>query len=122
MPAEQHNETEFNINQEENLIFEKLKQSGEMDRLKELLKLRLEENGWKDKVSEAFKKTMEERELGELSVPGIVHDLLPIARSEIPSNVKLEIVQQINSFLSKDLDYSDMYNNYNLQPATPPKK
>ena len=111
------------ITQEENNIFEKVKQSGEMERLKELLKLRLEENGWHARVSEAFKKTMEEQEFGQLSIPGIVHDMLPIARSEIPTSVKVEVIQQINNFLSKDLEYADLFSiTTTPQPTTPPKK
>ncbi|KAG2383249.1 hypothetical protein C9374_004586 [Naegleria lovaniensis] len=111
--------SENSVSNEENLIYEKLKNSGELDRLKELLKTRLIQNGWNDIVSLAFRESMEDRELAELSVPSIVHDLLPIARSKIPENVKYEVVQQIQLFLEKDQDFSELYNA--PLPTTPKK-
>ncbi|KAF0979614.1 hypothetical protein FDP41_001282 [Naegleria fowleri] len=112
--------SENSITYEENIIYEKLKNSGELERLKELLKTRLHQNGWNDIISSAFRESMEERELAELSVPSIVHDLLPIARSKIPDSVKYEVVQQIQLFLEKDQDYSELYSTPPL-PTTPKK-
>ena len=104
---------------EENLIYEKLQQSGEMDRLKDLLRTRLEQYEWKNKVKDSFVEVMQEKEMKELSVPGIVHDLLPVARSHIPDSVKYEMLQQIRQFLEKDQEYSEMYTA--SQPTTPKK-
>lgn len=82
------------------LIDERLIQSGEKDRLKEILRLRLAESGWKDRVE---KKCDELLLTKNLSVEELVDRVAPDARNMVDIDIQKEVTSRIRNFL-KDQD------------------
>ncbi|KAJ7974804.1 Transcription and mRNA export factor ENY2, partial [Quillaja saponaria] len=78
----------------------KLIESGEKERLMELLRERLAECGWRDEMkalcSRAFVK---KKGRNNVTVDDLVHVITPKGRASIPDSVKAELLQRIRTIL-----------------------
>ncbi|KAJ1918791.1 Transcription and mRNA export factor eny2 [Mycoemilia scoparia] len=82
-------------------------ESGERERVQELLKSKLNANGWQDEVRQMCKDIIKEKEPNPVTVDELAGELTPRARASVPENVKAEMLEQIQAFLAKALPQLD---------------
>lgn len=82
-------------------INQKLLESGERDRLKELLRTRLIECGWKDQMKAHCKEIIKEKGVENVTVDDLVAEITPKGRASVPDSIKRELLHQIRSFLAE---------------------
>jgi enhancer of yellow 2 transcription factor len=80
---------------------EKLVQSGEKARLKELLNSRLTEVGWKGEVVHQCQGVIQRDGLEKVTLDSLVRETSQRGRDTVPSHVKAEMLEQIRKSLSK---------------------
>ncbi|XP_077504128.1 transcription and mRNA export factor ENY2-like isoform X1 [Amblyomma americanum] len=80
-------------------INQKLIESGERDRLKELLRTRLIECGWRDQLKAYCKEIIREKGVENVSVDELIAAVTPRARATVPDIIKRELLHQIKNFL-----------------------
>ncbi|KAG6394744.1 hypothetical protein SASPL_145339 [Salvia splendens] len=78
----------------------KLVQSGEKERLKELLVERLVECGWKDEMKALCREFARKKGRDTVTVHELVKVITPKGRASVPDSVKAEMLQRIRSFLA----------------------
>ena len=76
-----NDEEQTNLQQ---LINNKLVQSGERERLKTLLRERLVECGWRDELKEQCKRIVKERGFENITVDELAKEITPVGRSTVP--------------------------------------
>ncbi|XP_075559719.1 transcription and mRNA export factor ENY2-like isoform X1 [Dermacentor variabilis] len=80
-------------------INQRLIESGERDRLKELLRTRLIECGWKDQLKAYCKEIIREKGVENVSVDDLIAAVTPRGRATVPDIIKRELLHQIKNFL-----------------------
>mmetsp|Transcript_32209 Transcript_32209/g.77889 ORF Transcript_32209/g.77889 Transcript_32209/m.77889 type:complete len:138 (-) Transcript_32209:168-581(-) len=81
-------------------VNQKLEESGEKERLKELLRKKLIERGWRDELKEYCKEVIKSKGLEQISVEDLVSEITPRGRATIPDDIKAELLERIRKFLS----------------------
>ncbi|XP_033754561.1 transcription and mRNA export factor ENY2 isoform X2 [Argopecten irradians] len=81
-------------------INQKLVETGERERLKELLRTRLIECGWRDQLKAHCKEVVKEKGLEHITVDDLVQEITPKGRALVPDDVKKELLQRIRTFLA----------------------
>ena len=81
-------------------INQKLIETGERDRLKELLRTRLIECGWRDQLKAYCKEVVKQKGLEHITVDDLVAEITPRGRALVPDQVKKELLQRIRNFLA----------------------
>ncbi|KAM5582003.1 transcription and mRNA export factor ENY2 [Rosa sericea] len=81
------------------LINIELIESGEKERLMELLRERLIECGWKDEMKAICRSFIKKKGRNNVTVDDLVHVITPKGRASIPDSVKAELLQRIRTFL-----------------------
>ncbi|RUS87043.1 hypothetical protein EGW08_005196 [Elysia chlorotica] len=82
-------------------INQKLVETGERERLKELLRARLIECGWRDELKAYCKEIVQQKGLEHITVDDLVSEMTPRGRSLVPDEVKKELLQRIRTFLAQ---------------------
>ncbi|GFO25454.1 transcription and mRNA export factor eny2-like [Plakobranchus ocellatus] len=82
-------------------INQKLVETGERERLKELLRARLIECGWRDQLKAYCKEIVQQKGLEHITVDDLVSEITPRGRSLVPDEVKKELLQRIRTFLAQ---------------------
>ncbi|XP_025115103.1 transcription and mRNA export factor ENY2 [Pomacea canaliculata] len=82
-------------------INQKLVETGERERLKELLRTRLIECGWRDQLKTHCKEIVQNKGLEHITVDDLVAEITPKGRALVPDNVKKELLQRIRTFLAQ---------------------
>mmetsp|Transcript_36811 Transcript_36811/g.124553 ORF Transcript_36811/g.124553 Transcript_36811/m.124553 type:complete len:102 (+) Transcript_36811:47-352(+) len=80
-------------------IMQKLVETGEKERLKELLRQKLVECGWRDELKEYCKEVIRSKGLEKITVDELVAEITPRGRATVPDEVKTELLQSIRKFL-----------------------
>eukprot|EP00695_Tsukubamonas_globosa_P001994 TRINITY_DN307_c0_g1_i1.p2 TRINITY_DN307_c0_g1~~TRINITY_DN307_c0_g1_i1.p2 ORF type:complete len:100 (-),score=7.24 TRINITY_DN307_c0_g1_i1:72-371(-) len=80
-------------------IYEKLTETGEKERLKELLRQRLTECGWKAELKAYCNEIIKNKGLEQITVEELVAEITPRGRATIPDHVKAELLQRIRTFI-----------------------
>uniref|UniRef100_A0A6U1JN82 Transcription and mRNA export factor ENY2 n=1 Tax=Pelagomonas calceolata TaxID=35677 RepID=A0A6U1JN82_9STRA len=80
-------------------IMQKLVETGEKERLKELLRQKLIECGWRDELKEYCKEVIRSKGLEKITVDELVAEITPRGRATVPDEVKTELLQSIRKFL-----------------------
>lgn len=83
--------------------YQKLVETGERDRLMQVLRVQLTECGWKDRLTEFCKKVVKEKGVDNVSIDDLVSQVFPIAQKNVPPHVKQDLVKQIKVFLVQEL-------------------
>ncbi|XP_074275353.1 transcription and mRNA export factor ENY2 [Silene latifolia] len=78
----------------------KLIESGEKERLMELLRERLVECGWKDDMKDLCRQLIKKKGRNNVTVDDLVHVITPKGRASVPDSVKAELLKRIWSFLN----------------------
>ncbi|XP_057301908.1 transcription and mRNA export factor ENY2-like [Hydractinia symbiolongicarpus] len=81
-------------------INQRLTESGEKERLQEMLRVRLIECGWRDELKEYARDIVKEKGVDNVTVDDLVAELTPQARSSVPDEVKKELLDYIRTALS----------------------
>lgn len=82
------------------VINQRLIESGEKEKLKELLRSRLIECGWRDQVKLHTKEMVKQRGLERVQLEELVKDITPKGRALVPDSVKKELLAKIKDFLA----------------------
>ncbi|NP_001279759.1 transcription and mRNA export factor ENY2 isoform X1 [Callorhinchus milii] len=82
-------------------INQRLVETGERDRLKDLLRTKLIECGWRDQLKALCKDVIRERGLEHVTVDDLVSEITPKGRALVPDSVKKELLQKIRVFLAQ---------------------
>ncbi|XP_064386290.1 transcription and mRNA export factor ENY2-like isoform X2 [Halichondria panicea] len=82
-------------------VSQKLEESGERDKLKELLRGRLRECGWRDQLKDHCRGIITQKGLSNVTVDGLIQEITPKARASVPDAVKKELLTRIREYLEK---------------------
>jgi enhancer of yellow 2 transcription factor len=82
-------------------INQKLIETGERERLKELLRTRLIECGWRDELKQYCKDIVRQKGLENITVDDLVAEITPKGRALVPDQVKKELLQRIRTFIAQ---------------------
>jgi len=82
-------------------INQKLVETGESERLKEILRTRLIECGWRDELKAYCKEIVKRKGLEHVTVEDLVAETTPKGRSMVPDDVKRELLSRIRTFLAQ---------------------
>ncbi|XP_077229826.1 transcription/mRNA export factor [Tasmannia lanceolata] len=77
----------------------KLIESGEKEKLKELLRERLIECGWRDEMKAHCRAFIRKKGRNNVTVDDLVHVITPKGRASVPDAIKAELLQRIRTFL-----------------------
>ncbi|XP_054166302.1 transcription and mRNA export factor ENY2-like [Oppia nitens] len=80
-----------------------LTESGEKDRLIQLLRTRLLECGWRDQVVMQCKDVVRDVGVENITIDQLIQEVTPKARQSIPDSVKRELLQKIKTSLTNQL-------------------
>lgn len=78
-----------------------LAESGEKDRLRDLLVRRLEAEGWRHLVKLQVEEMVRKQGVEHVTVEEVVQQLAPKAASMVPESVKEELLAQVQHFLDE---------------------
>ncbi|KAJ1959146.1 hypothetical protein GGI12_004486 [Dipsacomyces acuminosporus] len=80
-------------------------ESGERERLQEILRSKLHTSGWQDRVKDKCLRTIHESEvdINKITVDDIAEEVTPFARSSVPEEAKAEVLEQIRAFIYRAL-------------------
>ncbi|KAK0426295.1 hypothetical protein QR680_009628 [Steinernema hermaphroditum] len=78
-------------------------ESGERDRLREMLTLRLSECGWTSLVEEKCRDFIRKKGIENVTLEQVVGEVKQDARKAVPEEVKREIMDAIRAFVSKQV-------------------
>lgn len=82
-------------------IDQKLIESGERDRLKELLRTRLIECGWRDEMKATCKDIIKDKGVENVTIDELIADLTPRGRATVPDIIKRELLHEIKGFIAE---------------------
>ncbi|XP_077982560.1 transcription and mRNA export factor ENY2 [Glandiceps talaboti] len=82
-------------------INQKLVETGEKERLKELLRTKLIECGWRDQLKAYCKEVVRQKGLEHITVDDLVAEITPKGRALVPDSVKKDLLQRIRTFLAQ---------------------
>eukprot|EP00918_Siedleckia_nematoides_P041036 GHVU01089076.1.p3 GENE.GHVU01089076.1~~GHVU01089076.1.p3 ORF type:complete len:117 (-),score=25.44 GHVU01089076.1:194-544(-) len=83
-------------------VNQKLEESGEKEKLKELLRKKLIERGWRDELKEYCKEVIKSKGLEQISVEDLVAEITPRGRQTIPDDIKADLLERIRKFLASN--------------------
>ena len=83
-------------------VNQKLEESGEKEKLKELLRKKLIERGWRDELKEYCKEVIKSKGLEQISVEDLVSEITPRGRATIPDDIKADLLERIRKFLASN--------------------
>merc|ERR1711865_384079 len=83
-------------------ITQKLVESGEKDRLKDMLRARLIECGWRDSMKAHCKEIIAAKGAEHTTVEDLVKEITPKGRATVPEAVKSDLNGKIRTFLQKN--------------------
>jgi enhancer of yellow 2 transcription factor len=75
-------------------------ETGEKERLKDLLRERLVSCGWRDELKEHCKEIIRNKGLEKITVDELVAEITPKGRATVPNEIKAELLQRIRKFLN----------------------
>ncbi|EGZ14821.1 hypothetical protein PHYSODRAFT_354729 [Phytophthora sojae] len=83
-------------------ISEWLVQSGEKERLKQLLRLKLVECGWRDEMKLHCKEVIRNKGIDQVTVEDLIEEITPKGRASVPEDVKNDLLEKIKAFIEKE--------------------
>ena len=97
LPSPSHDKEQLSLQEGINA---RLVQSGERERLKQLLRERLIECGWRDELKEQCKRIVKERGFENITTDELAREITPVGRATVPDAVKAELLANIRRFLN----------------------
>eukprot|EP00163_Fabomonas_tropica_P001117 TRINITY_DN1084_c0_g1_i2.p2 TRINITY_DN1084_c0_g1~~TRINITY_DN1084_c0_g1_i2.p2 ORF type:complete len:106 (+),score=18.13 TRINITY_DN1084_c0_g1_i2:190-507(+) len=81
-------------------INQKLIETGEKERLKDMLRAKLVECGWRDDLKAHCKEVIKQKGLEHINIEELVAAITPRGRATVPDHIKAELLTKIRKFLS----------------------
>jgi enhancer of yellow 2 transcription factor len=78
---------------------QRLIETGEKERLKDMLREKLIQSGWRDNLKDECKDLISKKGLDKITVDELVAQITPKARATVPEEVKAELLKSIRKFL-----------------------
>ncbi|KAI0530748.1 hypothetical protein KFK09_000296 [Dendrobium nobile] len=75
-------------------------ESGEKEKLMDLLRERLIECGWRDEMKTLCRSYARKKGRNNVTVDDLIHVITPKGRASVPDSVKAELLQRIRAFLT----------------------
>ncbi|KAJ2764290.1 hypothetical protein IWQ56_004543 [Coemansia nantahalensis] len=84
-------------------------ESGERERLQEILRSKLHACGWQDHVKHRCQQVIHENStpIDRLTVDDVAEEVTPFARSTVPEDIKAEALEAIRAFIYRALPEAD---------------
>ncbi|KAJ2776679.1 hypothetical protein H4R18_005543 [Coemansia javaensis] len=84
-------------------------ESGERERLQEILRSRLHTSGWQDRVKHQCQQVIRDSPGGiaTLTVDDVAEAVTPFARESVPEAIRSEILEDIRAFVYRVLPETD---------------
>lgn len=83
--------------------YARLLQSGERDRLEKEIRGKLTAIGWDDEVRRFCVKLLRERGVENVTLESLVGEVTPVARNNVPAQLREQTEASVRSFLTKEL-------------------
>ena len=83
--------------------YARLVETGERERLVQELRVKLAACGWEEELRKYCRKVVQDRGVDSITMDDLLHQVTPVARKNVPSEVRDEAVQRIRQFLTKEL-------------------
>ncbi|KAL8022782.1 putative transcription factor, enhancer of yellow 2, transcription factor EnY2 superfamily [Plasmopara halstedii] len=99
---EMYNEQKKNNEEVRTRFSKRLVQSGEKDRLKELLRRKLVECGWHDEMQLHCKEMIRHKGIDQVSVEDLIEEITPVGRASVPEAVKNYLLTEIKALIVKE--------------------
>lgn len=90
------------IREQPNIVQRQMMASGELDRMRELLRARLIECGWRDQMLLLCRKIVLESDINTLTVDDILDKITAQGRALVPDTIKKELLQKIKTYLMEE--------------------
>ncbi|KAJ2907508.1 hypothetical protein GGI21_003818 [Coemansia aciculifera] len=76
-------------------------ESGERERLQDILRSKLQASGWQDRVKDKCQKYVHERStnIDDITVDNMAEEVMPYARLSVPEYIKSEIMEDVRAFI-----------------------
>lgn len=81
-------------------INQKLIESGEKEKLKEMLRTKLVQCGWRDEMKGYCREIIRQKGVDKVNVEELVEEITPKGRAAVPAPVKAELLQRVRRFLN----------------------
>ncbi|KAI8637786.1 enhancer of yellow 2 transcription factor-like protein B [Parasitella parasitica] len=78
-------------------------ESGEKDRLLQLLRARLSDSGWTDSLDAYSRDVIKAKNLQEISFEGLIREIGDHGRSTVSETIKKDLLESIKKFLDDHL-------------------
>eukprot|EP00128_Syssomonas_multiformis_P004789 Colp12_sorted_trinity150504_noHs@1163 len=91
--AERRNQARIALNQ-------KLIDTGEKERLKEMLRTKLIECGWRDNLKAHCREIVKKKGLEYVTVEELIAEITPKGRATVPDHIKAELFTRVRQYLS----------------------
>ena len=88
----------------EQIITKKLAESGERERLREMLLQRMDDTGWREDVIGKVKKYADKRGIDTVQLEDIVQEIAPKASTLVSDEVKYDLKRHIQKFLDEQAE------------------
>ncbi|KAJ2498312.1 hypothetical protein GGH96_004403 [Coemansia sp. RSA 1972] len=86
-------------------LLRRFKESGERERMQDILRNKLDASGWQDRVKDRCQRVIHENTdtIDKLTVDDIAESVTPYARSSVPEDIKAEVLEEIRKFIYRSL-------------------
>ncbi|KRZ10523.1 Transcription and mRNA export factor ENY2 [Trichinella zimbabwensis] len=85
-------------------IEKRLIETGERERLTELLRSLLRSSNWAEKVREECLKIIKRDGIDGITVETVVTEILPTARRLVPESIKRQLLEQLQQFCEEETE------------------
>ncbi|KAI8988862.1 transcription factor e(y)2-domain-containing protein [Pilobolus umbonatus] len=79
-------------------------ESGEKERLLELLKLRLVESGWNESLDAYSREVVRNKNMGNISYDDLTKEVEDYGRSTVSESIKKDLLERIKAFISENVE------------------
>ncbi|KAJ1835009.1 hypothetical protein IWW55_006504 [Coemansia sp. RSA 2706] len=86
-------------------LLRRFKESGERERMQDILRNKLHASGWQDRVKDQCQRIIHDNgeAIETLTVDDIAEEVTPYARSSVPEDIKAEVLEEIRKFIYRAL-------------------
>uniref|UniRef100_A0AAV1USK1 Transcription and mRNA export factor ENY2 n=1 Tax=Peronospora matthiolae TaxID=2874970 RepID=A0AAV1USK1_9STRA len=85
-------------------LSEQLVQSGEKERLKEMLRLELVQCGWHEEMKQLCKDVIRNKGIECVTVEELIEAIVPRGRASVPEAVKSATLEKIKTFVANEIN------------------
>ena len=84
--------------------YRRLVETGEKERLENLLRTRLYQSKWKDHLETYCQKVVREKGVDNVKCDDVYNQVLPVAKQHVPDDIRQEISQMLKVFLAREMN------------------